>query len=187
MGLGKTAQALAHVLTEKEAGRPKPACFGGHAHLVGVQLRTKPTAWHPVCASWCCTGADRDGRMDEIAQADLVISTYPLIWRDVDKLKSIRFHLLILDEAQTVKNPRSRSALALRRIAGRAPPVSDRHPMENHLGELWAQFDFLMPGFLGDAGTFQRGWRDPIEKRRNPARAAASPAHSPLCFAPTRR
>ncbi len=171
MGLGKTAQALAHVLTEKEAGRlTRPAFVVMPTSLV-FNWVNEARRMAPDLRVLVLHGADRDGRLDEIDHADLIISTYPLIWRDIDKLKSIRFHLLILDEAQTVKNPRSRSALALRELQATHRLCLTGTPMENHLGELWAQFDFLMPGFLGDAGTFQRRWRDPIEKNGETLRA----------------
>ena len=84
MGLGKR-QALAHVLTEKEAGRlSQPALVVMPTSLV-FNWVNKPTGMAPGLRVLVLHGADRDGRMDEIAQADLVISTYPLIWRDVDK------------------------------------------------------------------------------------------------------
>jgi hypothetical protein len=80
------------------------------------------------------------------------------------------FHLLILDEAQTVKNAGSRTANAVRRLQARHRLCLTGTPVENHLGELWAQFDFLMPGYLGDARSFQRRWRTPIEQHGETAR-----------------
>ena len=170
MGLGKTAQALAHVLIEKQAGRldapalvllPTTLLFNWQAEAARVTPALRVLAWH---------GAQR-GAVDEFAQVDLVLSTYTLAWREIDRLAGQRFHLLILDEAQQVKNAGSRAADAVRRIDARHRLCLTGTPLENHLGELWAQFDFLMPGFLGDARSFHRVWRKPIEDNGESLRA----------------
>jgi SNF2 family DNA or RNA helicase len=106
-----------------------------------------------------------------MAEHDLVLTTYPLLWRDIDALAAQQFHLLILDEAQTVKNAAARSAHAVRRLCARHRLCLTGTPIENHLGELWTQFDFLMPGFLGDARSFARLWRKPIEVNGETLRA----------------
>ncbi|QNN59237.1 DEAD/DEAH box helicase [Diaphorobacter ruginosibacter] len=171
MGLGKTAQALAHVLIEKQSGRlDHPALVVMPTSLVFNWLAE---ARHvaPDLRVLELTGPDRARRMLDVQAHDLVITTYPLAWRDVDALAAQAWHLLILDEAQMVKNAGSRTARALRRI--RAPHLLclTGTPLENHLGELWAQFDFLMPGFLGDPHTFGRRWRKPIEENGETLRA----------------
>jgi SNF2 family DNA or RNA helicase len=79
--------------------------------------------------------------------------------------------VLILDEAQMVKNAASRAARALRRLNSRHRLCVTGTPLENHLGELWSHFDFLMPGFLGDARSFARQWRKPIETNGETLRA----------------
>jgi SNF2 family DNA or RNA helicase len=93
------------------------------------------------------------------------LTTYPLLWRDAAELTSHAYHLLILDEAQTVKNARSQGAEVVRRINSRHRLCLTGTPLENHLGELWSQFDFLLPGFLGNHHNFTRYWRAPIEKQ----------------------
>jgi hypothetical protein len=103
-----------------------------------------------------------------------VLTSYPLLWRDIDGAGSAQpFHLLVLDEAQMVKNAGSRTATAVRRLQARHRLCLTGTPLENHLGELWAQFDFLMPGYLGDQRSFQRRWRTPIEQH---GETAARPA-----------
>lgn len=163
MGLGKTAQALAHVLIEQQAGR-----------LVDPALVVVPTSlmsnWQdearrvaPALRVLTLHGPARQADFARIPDHDLVLTTYPLLQRDVLSLQSRRFHLLILDEAQMVKNATSRTASAVRRLRAPHRLCLTGTPLENHLGELWAQFDLLMPGFLGDARHFKRQWRDPIE------------------------
>ncbi|MDP0953552.1 SNF2-related protein, partial [Klebsiella pneumoniae] len=69
------------------------------------------------------------------------------------------WHLLVLDEAQAVKNAQARAARALRRLEVRHRLALTGTPLENHLGELWSLFDLLMPGYLGDSRNFARHWR----------------------------
>ncbi|MFZ0788442.1 MAG: DEAD/DEAH box helicase, partial [Chromatiaceae bacterium] len=116
-------------------------------------------------------GLDRHDRFDAITDHDLVLTTYPLLPRDQQRLREEHFHSLILDEAQTVKNPRSQAAAVVRSLRADHRLCLTGTPMENHLGELWAQFDFLMPGFLGDQAQFKRHWRTPIEQHRDRERA----------------
>ncbi|PJI97635.1 helicase-like protein [Acidovorax sp. 69] len=171
MGLGKTAQALAHVLVEKEAGRltrpalvvlPTSLLFNWQAEAARMAPDLRVLALH---------GPDRGQRYLHIADHDLVLTTYPLLWRDVEALAAQPFHLLILDEAQMVKNAGSRSARALRKLQAPHLLCLTGTPLENHLGELWAQFDFLMPGFLGDVRSFNARWRKPIEENGETLRA----------------
>ncbi|MDP3638219.1 MAG: DEAD/DEAH box helicase, partial [Azonexus sp.] len=109
-------------------------------------------------------GPERKSRFEEIPGHDVVLTTYPLLWRDADELMVHSYHLLILDEAQTVKNAQSRSAEAVRKVDARHRLCLTGTPLENHLGELWSQFDFLLPGFLGTSKQFTKHWRTPIEK-----------------------
>ncbi len=169
MGLGKTAQALAHIATEKQAGRldrpalvvvPTSLLFNWQQEAARIAPGLVVTTWH---------GPDRAAT--PLANADLVLTTYHLVWRDLRALSAQPWHLLILDEAQAVKNARARAARALRRLEARHRLALTGTPLENHLGELWSLFDLLMPGFLGDSRTFARHWRKPIEVNRDGPRA----------------
>ncbi len=171
MGLGKTAQALAHVLLEREAGRlDLPALVVLPSSLV-FNWQAEAARMAPGLKVLALQGADRAGDFGRIADADLVLTSYALLWRDIEMLQAQPFHLLILDEAQMVKNPAGRTASAVRRLRARHRLCLTGTPLENHLGELWTQFDFLMPGFLGDARSFARQWRKPIEVNGETQRA----------------
>lgn len=170
MGLGKTAQALAHIWSEKQAGRldrpalvvlPTSLLFNWQQEAARIAPGLTVQTWH---------GTDRAAGV-HMANADIVLTTYSLVWRDLRALAAQPWHLLILDEAQSVKNAHARAARALRRLNVRHRLALSGTPLENHLGELWALFDLLMPGFLGDARTFARHWRKPIEVNRDGARA----------------
>ena len=170
MGLGKTAQSLAHLLLEKESGRlDKPALVILPTSLI-YNWKSEANRFAPALRVLSLHGPERKTRFPEIAEHDVVLTTYPLLWRDAEELKQHSYHLLILDEAQTVKNAQSQSAEAVRKIDARHRLCVTGTPLENRLGELWSQFDFLLPGFLGSSKQFTRHWRTPIEKQGDIAR-----------------
>jgi len=109
-------------------------------------------------------GKDRAERFDQMADADLVLTTYPLLGRDEVALRAQRFHLLILDESQYIKNHRARAAQVACLLDARHRLCLTGTPLQNHLGELWSQFHFLMPGLLGDDKSFRTRFRKPIEQ-----------------------
>jgi len=171
MGLGKTAQVLAHILLEQQAGRLDcPALVVLPTSLV-FNWQAEAQRMAPGLRVLALQGPERELDFTRMAEFDVVLTTYPLVWRDLDALSRQQFHLLILDEAQTVKNAAARAAGAVRRLSARHRLCMTGTPLENHLGELWSQFHFLMPGFLGEAGTFTRLWRKPIEQNGDAVRA----------------
>ena len=170
MGLGKTAQTLAHLLLEKESGRlDRPSLIVLPTSLI-FNWKNEAARFAPGLKVLSLQGPERKIRFPEIDRHDVVLTTYPLLWRDAEELTQHRYHLLILDEAQTVKNAQSQSAEAVRKIDARHRLCLTGTPLENHLGELWSQFDFLLPGFLGSSKQFNRHWRIPIEKQGDTAR-----------------
>ena len=171
MGLGKTAQALAHVLVEKHAGRLDLPVLGVLPTSLIFNWQAEARRMAPGLRLLTLQGPDRADQFTQVSAHDLVLTTYPLLWRDMDALAAQQFHLVILDEAQMVKNAGSRSARSLRRLQTRHSLCLTGTPMENHLGDLWAQFDWLMPGFLGDARHFAARWRKPIEENGETLRA----------------
>jgi len=163
MGLGKTVQALCHLLVEKESGRmTRPCLIIAPTSLMG-NWRREAERFTPDLKILTLQGTERKQHFDKIKDYDLILTTYPLLPRDKDTLTSKEYHYLVLDEAQVIKNPRSQAALLVREIKTRHRLCLTGTPMENHLGELWAQFDFLMPGFLGNSTFFKKTYRTPIE------------------------
>ncbi|MBS0552328.1 MAG: DEAD/DEAH box helicase, partial [Proteobacteria bacterium] len=170
MGLGKTAQTLAHLLTLKHAGKlDQPALVILPTSLV-FNWQAEAARFAPDLKMLNLHGADRHARFDEIEAVDVALTTYPLLWRDAEALQAREWSLLILDEAQTVKNAASRGAQVIRQLRARHRLGLTGTPLENHLGELWAQFDFLLPGFLGSQKQFTATWRTPIEKHGDTVR-----------------
>jgi SNF2 family DNA or RNA helicase len=173
MGLGKTVQILALIVLEKARG-----------HLMNPVLVVVPTS---LMTNWSAEaekfapdlkvlvlhGTDRKHKFPDIADYDLVLTTYPLIARDRDILLAREWHMAVLDEAQTVKNPDAATTRWLRETRARHRFCLTGTPMENHLGELWSIMSFANPGYLGDKAAFSRQWRTPIEKRGDKVRTAA--------------
>jgi len=173
MGLGKTVQVLALIALEKARG-----------HLANPALVVAPTS---LMTNWSAEaqkfapdlkvivlhGPDRKHKFPAIAEHDLVLTTYPLIARDRDILLAREWHMAVLDEAQTVKNPDASTTRWLRDTKAQHRFCLTGTPMENHLGELWSIMSFVNPGYLGDKTAFSRQWRNPIEKRADQARARA--------------
>jgi superfamily II DNA or RNA helicase len=177
MGLGKTAQVLAHLLLEKQAGRlgnqqpeARPALVVLPTSLI-ANWQSEASRIAPGLRALTLQGSARARDFGRLGDHDVVFTTYPLLWRDVGTLARQPWHLLILDEAQMVKNAGSRAASALRKLQARHRLCVTGTPLENHLGELWSHFDFLMPGFLGDSRSFTRMWRRPIEANGETLRA----------------
>lgn len=165
MGLGKTAQALAHISLEKHEGRlDRPALVVVPTSLI-FNWMSETRRFTPDLSVVSLQGKDRKDRFDAIDRTDVVLTTYPLLWRDADFLKKQEFHMLVLDEAQVVKNADSHAARIVRELSSRHRLCLTGTPLENHLGELWSLFDFLMPGFLGTSKNFTRSFRTPIEKQ----------------------
>jgi non-specific serine/threonine protein kinase len=177
MGLGKTLQTIAHLLAEKQARRlDRPAMIITPTSLVG-NWQSELAKFAPDLSVLALHGASRHARFAEIASHDVVITTYPLIVRDIDELLATELHLLVLDEAQTIKNHHAKAADAVRRLPARHRLCLSGTPIENHLGELWSLFDFLMPGMLGSAEEFKLKFRQPIEALGDATRLAALRDH----------
>ncbi|MCB1677189.1 MAG: hypothetical protein KDI16_00725 [Halioglobus sp.] len=171
MGLGKTLQALAHLLLEKEAGRAdRPSLVVAPTSLMFNWLH-EARRFAPGLKVLVLQGPDRGERFAQIGEHDLVLTTYPLLSRDRQRLLAQRYHLLILDEAQFIKNPRAQASQVVRELDARHRLCLTGTPMENHLGELWSLFDVLLPGLLGGSKSFKRQFRTPIEKHGSEAAA----------------
>ncbi|CAA9890735.1 SWIM zinc finger protein [Candidatus Methylobacter favarea] len=167
MGLGKTLQTLVHLLVEKQQGRMvSPSLIIAPTSLMS-NWRREAERFTPDLRVLTLQGIERKQLFAKIRDYDLVLTTYPLLPRDEETLLEHEYHYLILDEAQTIKNPLSKAAQLVRRIKSAHRLCLTGTPMENHLGELWAQFDFLMPGFLADSTTFKKIYRTPIENHGN--------------------
>ena len=170
MGLGKTIQALAHLLVEKHAGRmDRPSLIIAPTSLM-TNWRQEAERFAPALRVLVLHGADRKQHFERISEHDLIITSYPLLPRDQTLLLEQEFHYVVLDEAQYIKNPKTQYAQIACALKARHHLCLTGTPMENHLGELWSLFHFLLPGFLSDEQRFNSIFRRPIEKGKSQER-----------------
>lgn len=164
MGLGKTVQTLAHILIEKKSGRlTQPALVIAPTSLMG-NWRLEANRFAPELKVLTLHGTERHDLFEQVPEYDLILTTYPLLPRDKKSLLQYHYHLLILDEAQNIKNPKAKATQIVHQLKARHRLCLTGTPMENHLGELWSMFHFLLPGLLGDYTYFRYIFRNPIEK-----------------------
>lgn len=164
MGLGKTLQTIAHIATEVAEGRgEEPTLVVAPTSLMGNWAR-ELRKFAPHLRVVAYHGPKRAERRAKIAKAHVVLTSYPILVRDEEELTAQHWHQVVLDEAHTIKNPRSRTHLAAKAIDADHRLCLTGTPVENHLGELFALFDFLNPGMLGSAAHFRAWYRQPIEK-----------------------
>jgi len=159
MGLGKTIQALALLVARRNArskrGDPLPSLAVVPASLVHSWL-AEAERFAPDLSALAYVGPGRAPLRDHFGEMDLVVTTYATLRRDVDKLAGQRFDCVLLDEAQAIKNAGSQVSKAARLLRAEQRVALSGTPVENHLGELWALFDFLNPGMLGPSARRAR-------------------------------
>lgn len=163
MGLGKTVQTLAYLLSLKKHGKLGNSLIVMPTSLI-TNWQTEAERFAPALKVLTLHGNNRVQRFKEIPDADLVLTTYPLIIRDIENLRAHKWGLVILDEAQAIKNPTSKMMQAVCMLEAKQRLCLTGTPVENHLGEIWSIFAFLMPGLLGDYRSFTKLYRTPIEK-----------------------
>lgn len=168
MGLGKTLQTLAHLLCEQEAGRlDRPCLVIAPVSLLG-NWRREAARFAPSLRTHVWHGLERHAGTF-VEACDLLIAPYSLLQRDRQRWLQQRWHVVVLDEAQHIKNASSQTAQVVRGLDARQRIALSGTPLENHLGELWSLFHFVMPGFLGSQKRFNELFRFPIEKQSDHA------------------
>jgi superfamily II DNA or RNA helicase len=163
MGLGKTLQTIAHILIEKERGRLTTPCLVVAPTSLVTCWQREINKFAPSLKTMVFHGAKRRRSLDKIGRVDVVITTYALLWRDEEIFAQHRFHLLVADEAQTIKNRRSQAHRAVVAIDAEHKLCLTGTPLENSLSELHALFDMLCPGLLGHPEAFKQRFSRPIE------------------------
>ncbi|HUR22663.1 MAG TPA: DEAD/DEAH box helicase [Acidimicrobiales bacterium] len=153
MGLGKTPTVLAHLLATRGQGPSlvvaPPAVLGNWA---AEASRFTPDLRVRVHHGTSRASADEILGMTE--NADLIVTTYATAVRDVEALAAVEWQRVVVDEAQTIKNPASETAQQLRRLRARSRLALTGTPIENGLGDLWAILDFTNPGLVGPRPAF---------------------------------
>ncbi len=168
MGLGKTIQMLALLLHRAPAG---PALVVAPVS-VGTNWRHEAERFCPGLRPVLYRETDRDAGPAAYGPGDLVIVSYALLLRDVDRLAAVTWNTLVVDEAQFVKNAGTKTAQALRRLRADWRVALTGTPMENHLGELWGVFRAVCPGLFGSWEQYRERFVAPIERGKDESRRA---------------
>ena len=164
MGLGKTLQVIAHVLAQKEAGRGGCTLVVCPASLV-YNWMSEIARFSPGFGARAVVGA-RPARLAALAaagDADVIVTSYDLLRRDVEEYARMRFLRVVLDEAQYIKNPKAQVTRAVKCLDADVRLALTGTPIENRLADLWSIFDFLMPGYLGTRDQFAKRYEGPVE------------------------
>ena len=166
MGLGKTLQALTVLQKAKENDGPMTTLVICPTTVV-FNWECEIQKFAPELTCLKLSGTERRSLFKKIPEYDVVITSYALIRRDIDKLKDINFRYIILDESQNIKNAMSQTAQAVKKLQAQHKLALSGTPIENKLEELWSVFDFLMPGFLLSAAEFNARYVNPIMERQD--------------------
>lgn len=173
MGLGKTLQAITFLQALKEAGEAEPALIVCPASLVynwqeEFHHFAPALSVLPVAGNAAARKSALQGAVDASAAVDAYITSYDLLRQDIAVYAQLGFSVMILDEAQYIKNQKAGMTKAVKIVRARTRLALTGTPIENRLAELWSIFDFLMPGFLYDYPTFLRRFETPITKNHEP-------------------
>lgn len=166
MGLGKTVQALAILLDRLDQGpvlviSPASVCFN---------WKEEAQRFAPLLKTQLYAEGRRSKNISRLKSGDVLIASYALVLRDIQKLKEVQWGTLVLDEAQFIKNAFSQTAMAVGKLQRDWTLVLTGTPLENHLGELWSIFRMLNPELLGGWEHFHKHYMIPIERDRDPQR-----------------
>lgn len=166
MGLGKTVQALAVMLEQASKGpiivvAPTSVCHNWEDEI----LRFAPT----LTAHALSRAADREALVAGLGPMDVLVASYGLLVQDEKLLAGIDWAMLVLDEAQALKNRETRRAQAAARLRAGFRLALTGTPIENSLDELWSLFNLINPGLLGTREAFRRRYALPIERDGDPA------------------
>ena len=162
MGLGKTVQAIALLTKAKEVDGDMPSLIVGPTSVLGV-WRGEVKKWAPSLSVLVWHGTDRAENRRLLKKTDVIVTSYAILRRDIEDLVKIRFRYVILDEAQYIKNWTTSTAKSAKKVKADHRLALTGTPIENHLVDLWAIYDFLAPGFLGKLSEFQKTYVKPIE------------------------
>lgn len=160
MGLGKTLQSIGIILQQAQHGpslvvAPTSVCSNWSEEI----NRFAPTLT-PVMFG----GKDRHDLIKKLQPYDVLICSYGLLQQQAELLASPTWQVIVLDEAQLIKNAATKRSKAAMGLKGTFKIITTGTPIENHLGELWNLFNFINPGLLGSPDTFTRRYAIPIER-----------------------
>lgn len=165
MGLGKTIETLVFFQSLKERGHSQAASLLVLPRSLLVNWEREAARFTPGLAVQHYFGKERSDLGTDFDPYDLVLTTYGTMLRDIKKLRKYRFHYVVLDESQAIKNPLAKTSKAARVLNSDHRLVLTGTPVENSTFELWSQFAFLNPGLLGNLEYYKESFGNPIERK----------------------
>ncbi|MFO1064393.1 MAG: DEAD/DEAH box helicase [Pirellulales bacterium] len=169
MGLGKTVQTLGVLLDRAEMG---PTLVVAPTS-VGINWARETARFAPSLKPHLYREHERDALIQSAGPGDLIIMSYQLLQRDIDRIAARQWSTLVLDEAQYIKNFQTKTNQAVRRLESDWCIALSGTPLENHLGELWSLMRVVCPGLLGSWERFRRRFGEPIERNKDKDRLQA--------------
>ena len=167
MGLGKTIQVISLILKLKEDNKlKKPVLVICPTTLMGNWMK-EFQLFAPNIDAVIYHGSDRELEVNH----DVILTTYAIMRIDVEELKKHNWGMVIVDEAQNIKNPDTAQTLAIKMLKADMKIAMTGTPVENRLTELWSIFDFINKGYLGTLREFQKSYAIPIERFKENSRA----------------
>lgn len=162
MGLGKTLQMLSFLQDQKDKKGTKPNLIIAPTSVV-FNWQREAERFTPDLKVLVHSGSTRSKDIENIEELDMVLTSYALFRRDAEMLTKKNWRCVVLDEAQNIKNYRSKTAQLVKELQSDQRWALTGTPLENRLSELWSIFSFLMPGFLGNYNHFKNTYQQPIE------------------------
>lgn len=169
MGLGKTVQTLGVLIDRANKG----AALIIAPTSVGSNWQREAERFAPSLKPKLYREHDRQTLIDSAGPGDLIITSYQLLQRDVERFTARSWYTLVLDEAQFIKNFQTKTAQAVRQLDADWRIALSGTPLENHLGELWSLMRTVSPGLLGSWDRFRKNFAEPIERQGNRDRLQA--------------
>jgi len=173
MGLGKTLQAITFILSERtkleQNPGEQPVMIISPASLI-YNWKKEFEKFAPELKVAVISGdaSERVTLLSEMNQYDVLITSYPMLRRDIDLYENKLFQILILDEAQAIKNDKTQQAHAVRRIQASKKFALSGTPIENSLDELWSIFQVVLPGLFSSKQQFREMSPDKISRIVSP-------------------
>jgi len=173
MGLGKTIQTLVLIQRDWATNGKRPVLLACPTSVVN-NWKKEAARFTPDLPVLVHHGSDRQkgaAFKKQVKKQAIVISSYALLQRDIKFLQEVPWAVVVLDEAQNIKNPETKQSKAARSLKVDYRIALTGTPVENNVGDLWSIMEFLNPGFLGTQAQFKRNFFIPIQASRDPAAA----------------
>lgn len=166
MGLGKTLQTIAFLQFIKEKHRGSCNLVVAPTSLIfNWEMEIKKFA--PSLKYFIHYGHNRNFSSDHLKQYDVILSSYGTVRNDIDELRNYEFHYVVLDESQVIKNPDAQTTKACQLLSAKNRLILSGTPIQNNTYDLFAQMNFVNPGFLGNRNFFKKYFAEPIDKYQN--------------------